>query len=886
MDQEAPRPGKQTLVEKTFGHTKQPDLYTHTVDAVQRDLRALRTTVLPSFIRALRRTDLEPIARHLEVMRAAHKVQHMLLVADERVRHLEKSQWFEDPMVRWLRANVDGLVAQARRLGAYRGSEHLVPRREEPQRPRTRNAPPMVDLRRAHRVPTMPAPRRGAALEPQPRSAPSRTTSTTAVVQRKAVAPIAAPRDAHQVAARGVATASTRLPHLGAIQRSFGKHDVSSIRTQIGGVAADASRALGAKAYATGSTIAFEHDPDLHTAVHEAVHILQQRAGLAPANGIGESGDRYEQQADEIADLVVAGRNVEGKLDEIVGAGRSPVTAVQRQDAAVGPPTGDMKYAYRRTFESKLGTIAKLGDVVVQMRWEIAMKRDGSLGGGKVGATDAVLERKTKDRTEETTKKLKTSLLKVKDSLLDTRGLDVFANLPPMRVEVEAKFLESDLSLDNLKLDAMKLALVGEADVSTLFPDAVHATMQLRVELSVPADVATALMELAQSKQKLERYAKLQEELGDTKRRIVKLEKTARKRRAAGAPAAELKKIDSDLAAANEHRDKLKRARAGAIKGRDKAIRSIGLVAKKLDGTKVGRVVAKLASKALEKGLRRFIPIYGWLQGAKDLFDIAKFLVTFDWSMLGAGGRGEGSGAEADDDENVDVDAPLDGDVLTEPGPVELTADAERVIQALRAPRGWRGAKAPLDDDAKELINRLVPPDLDAAELEEIDRLLAAGAAPAGDGVSLVEAVVHVLQTVRPSGKRKLRNDAQTAAAARPKDAPRAQHRRSTAPSRDAGSRVIDVRSYLRRNATIDPDRGKVVLAPTLELGGVTFRVVEAKQAHRLFEGVHDVMVTVEVAEPPKRKMLIKGHGVVERGMRITEVFEVPTPVVVRGNAP
>jgi hypothetical protein len=71
---------------------------------------------------------------------------------------------------------------------------------------------------------------------------------------------------------------------------------------------------MGAEAYATGNAIAFRDTPSLHTAAHEAAHIVQQRAGVSLQGGVGQAGDTYERQADAIADAVVAGRSVESLL--------------------------------------------------------------------------------------------------------------------------------------------------------------------------------------------------------------------------------------------------------------------------------------------------------------------------------------------------------------------------------------------------------------------------------------------------------------------------------------------------------------------------------------------------------------------------------------------
>jgi hypothetical protein len=94
-------------------------------------------------------------------------------------------------------------------------------------------------------------------------------------------------------AQRGVAGAPQSLPHLDLIQRSFGHHDVRGVGAHVGGAAADASERIGASAYATGTSVAFRGAPDLHTAAHEAAHVVQQRGGVQLRGGVGEQGDAY-----------------------------------------------------------------------------------------------------------------------------------------------------------------------------------------------------------------------------------------------------------------------------------------------------------------------------------------------------------------------------------------------------------------------------------------------------------------------------------------------------------------------------------------------------------------------------------------------------------------
>ena len=138
-------------------------------------------------------------------------------------------------------------------------------------------------------------------------------------------APGPAPGD---VAAQGTRGATDALPHRDAIQAAFGPHhDVSGVQSRVGGGAADACDELGAEAYASGGQVGFKGQPDLHTAAHEAAHVVQQRGGVQLKGGIGSAGDAYEQHADAVADAVVAGRSAAPLLAHGTGAGGTSGTA-------------------------------------------------------------------------------------------------------------------------------------------------------------------------------------------------------------------------------------------------------------------------------------------------------------------------------------------------------------------------------------------------------------------------------------------------------------------------------------------------------------------------------------------------------------------------------
>lgn len=110
-------------------------------------------------------------------------------------------------------------------------------------------------------------------------------------------------------AARAISGSSTPLPHLEAIQRAFGRYDISGVAAHMGQTAAEETSAMDAHAFTSGNHVAFAHHPDLHTAAHEAAHVVQQRGGVSLTGGIGSRDDRYERHAEAVADLVVGGRS-------------------------------------------------------------------------------------------------------------------------------------------------------------------------------------------------------------------------------------------------------------------------------------------------------------------------------------------------------------------------------------------------------------------------------------------------------------------------------------------------------------------------------------------------------------------------------------------------
>jgi hypothetical protein len=82
------------------------------------------------------------------------------------------------------------------------------------------------------------------------------------------------------------------LPHREAILAAFGRHDVSGVPARVGGTATGEADALGAEAFTRGGEVAFAEAPGLHTAAHEAAHVMQQRLGVVRHAGVGPAAVR------------------------------------------------------------------------------------------------------------------------------------------------------------------------------------------------------------------------------------------------------------------------------------------------------------------------------------------------------------------------------------------------------------------------------------------------------------------------------------------------------------------------------------------------------------------------------------------------------------------
>ena len=124
-----------------------------------------------------------------------------------------------------------------------------------------------------------------------------------------------------EIAAQGLQGPGQPLTHLDTLQRAFGRHDIRGMREHTGPDTALALEALGAEGYTRGGRMAIADTPDLYTQAHEAAHGVQQTAlgdRMPLPNGIGVAGDRYERQADAVAQAVLRGESAQPLLDQMI----------------------------------------------------------------------------------------------------------------------------------------------------------------------------------------------------------------------------------------------------------------------------------------------------------------------------------------------------------------------------------------------------------------------------------------------------------------------------------------------------------------------------------------------------------------------------------------
>ena len=130
----APQVGKATRAaqahrgEEHIHH--EPDLHARAVETAIGEIKAIRGSALPAYIRAMRAKGLDDISRRRAIMDASLKLQHMLMVVEQRVQTMWDGKWRNDHVLAVLRHEIATLKARAARIGVYRGAEELLAREE------------------------------------------------------------------------------------------------------------------------------------------------------------------------------------------------------------------------------------------------------------------------------------------------------------------------------------------------------------------------------------------------------------------------------------------------------------------------------------------------------------------------------------------------------------------------------------------------------------------------------------------------------------------------------------------------------------------------------------------------------------------------------------
>jgi len=571
------------------------------------------------------------------------------------------------------------------------------------------------------------------------------------------------PGTVRDLAAAGVASTGESLPYLEPIQRSFGAHDVAQVQAHVGGAAADAAGAIGAEAYATGDHVAFATPPDLHTAAHEAAHVVQQASGVQLLGGVGSVGDAHERQADAVADAVVAGRSAEPILEGLPG-GQS-VAGVQRKGLAVPNTSREVEVVIER------GAASFAVKVVTTMGESAAAGGETENVGPLDEASWSVLEPKMVTEANSFGLRLEAALIKSEFSLELFEGVDLSLELtgPEGSFDLENG---GDLSLAQIEIKAV-------ADLVVLGGLRAPPGTSFKVEVSGSFTIGGKLLaKLADMAARAEIIAGKADELGKIADDLAKAqsldEELARQRKAL---LAQRDALPDDWSARDARREldgKLRdldarigdnratihasAARSGALQ-RELAedARKLTAIERKLDGKiakKLAGRISKAAARKIARAVGKLLPVLNLVSTIADIVSVIELFAEwadhdFDLPVAGSGDpltgvvsweeeqQGDGAGAEDDADAagagDVDVGAHVDEDA----GDGSRSDDHEERAEP-RSSRSKRKGEAGGDVPVSvpDQIHRRAK-----AVLEVIER----------KGVRLDEAQVRALEHIVPS---------------------------------------------------------------------------------------------------------------------------------------
>jgi hypothetical protein len=184
-----------------------------------------------------------------------------------------------------------------------------------------------------------------------------------------------------QAAREGLQTPATKLPYAEQIQKSFGRYDVTGIQAHLGERATKSSAAMNARAYATGEHVIFAGKPSLHTAAHEAAHVVQQSGVVKLAGGVGRADDIYERHADAVAQRVAAGQSAEEVLAQFAARrDETKADVAKRRTAGGAPVQATVKARAGGTGDSSSLPIQRAVGFEFETRWQLQAEPVDQMG--------------------------------------------------------------------------------------------------------------------------------------------------------------------------------------------------------------------------------------------------------------------------------------------------------------------------------------------------------------------------------------------------------------------------------------------------------------------------------------------------------------------------
>ncbi len=453
---------------------------------------------------------------------------------------------------------------------------------------------------------------------------------------------------------RGHASELAPFPHRAAIERAF--EQAVPDRARLG--AADDCAAIGAEAFAVGDQVAFaRREPALHTAAHEAAHVLQERSGAGGATDL-------EAHAEQAAALVVQGQSAAHLFGGAAAARevrrRPEGTAEPKAEpAAGGPPEAPvMQFTL---FKKKILTpeITVSGNLVIGGSPGQTGRVEVSAGPGAEWSLDRLRQPAGKKRRE--------SLgARVRDSINTKLEAPAFAQrfelegLPDLKFELTTK----------LEAEGLQPGAVMEAEVSgdlTEFavkkgwiPPGTPLRLSVQLEVAVRVE-AEDLARLALVRSARKQVIGAADVIGESEEKLRELEKRraelATRREALSKKASPQlwKELDAEHKVVQEEIRRLKGVRGAARKRFTAALKRLDDVSRRTKGA-LAKGLARALGKTLARRLLNLMPLIGWVSWAADAWELWK-LLTEDHELGNSseGEKGPASGGHVGEDKASDA---------------------------------------------------------------------------------------------------------------------------------------------------------------------------------------------------------------------------------------